>query len=133
LYKIKLPYRQRCNIKDECLTKYIPIIDFKKEKIFFNGVFYGDMMICKNKEAKKAMDNFHIALKKVMLQEIITPGEIICIDNRVVFHSRSVFNAKFDSYGRAYRWIQRLFIAEDLNSFSSFKTIDNRVFQVNYD
>ncbi|MCK5293070.1 MAG: TauD/TfdA family dioxygenase [Arcobacteraceae bacterium] len=129
-YKVKLPYRWRLNKEySDYSTEYIPIINWEDNCLYSNGAFYGDMVVdVKNKAAKIALDNFIKALHQTMIKEVITPGEVICIDNRVVFHSRLAFDAKFDKNDKAFRWIQRIFITEDLSNFSDYKEYNNRVF-----
>lgn len=42
-------------------------------------------------DERKSLNNFEKTMSKTMHQEIIKPREIVCIDNRVVFHSRFAF------------------------------------------
>ena len=129
-FKIKLPYRWRIDKNTKKYkTKYIPIINWENNNLFCNGAFYGNMIVeIKTKSAKIALNNFEKALYKTMIQEVIKPGEVICIDNRTMFHSRFSFDAEFNKYNQAYRWIQRIFITENLDNFKSLVKNSDRVF-----
>ena len=130
LYKIKLPYRWRTNKKSKNYkTQYVPIINWENNNLYCNGAFYGNMIVdIKTKTGKKALTNFEKALYKTMIQEVITPGEVVCIDNRVMFHSRFSFDAQFNKNDQAYRWIQRIFVTESLDNFDSLVQNDDRIF-----
>jgi len=124
-YKIKLPYRWRINKEySNITTEYIPIIESDKNAFCCNGAFYGDMIQeIKSEEAKVALDSFIKALYKTMRKEIVNPGEVICLDNRVIYHSRFPYDAKFNKSNQAYRWIQRVFICENLSHFDDWKEL----------
>ena len=130
-YRIKLPYRWRKVKKAyaSLLTDYIPIIQWESAYLINNGAFYGDMLIdVKTLEARRAANKFIAALEQVKYMPVVSPGELICIDNRVMYHSRKPFKAVFDEQGRAHRWLQRLFVAEHLDKFSDWKHEDDRIY-----
>ena len=130
IFKIKLPYRWRVNKnRNKYKTNRIPIINWEKNHLHCNGAFYGNMIgEIKTSNGRRALDNFQKALYKTMHQEVIKPGEIICIDNRVVFHSRLSFDAEFNKNNQAYRWIQRLFVTESLDNFKGLVKNSDRLF-----
>lgn len=129
-YKIKLPYRWRIDKNSKNYkTEFIPILNKVNESLFCNGAFYGDMIEeVKTERAQTALKNFEKALYDTMIQEVIKPGEVVCIDNRVMYHSRFKFDAKFNSNGQAYRWIQRIFVTEDLSNFEGLVKNSDRVY-----
>lgn len=135
VYRVRLPYRWR-NFRDgysQVVSPPIPLIHEASDGLYINAAFYGDMIAEYGTAAcERAAQAFEAALNEVALNEIVSPGEILCMDNRIVLHARTPFNATFDEHGRAYRWVQRLFVTDDLNHFADWETQDNRIFSPNF-
>ena len=131
LYAVKLPYRWRGYSAgyDSLHTRMIPLIEEDQRGLIVHAAFYGDMIAyCANAEAERAAKAFEEALESVAHDEIVSPGELIAIDNRTTLHARTPFKASFDASGRAQRWVQRLFITKDLGAFADWATPNQRVF-----
>lgn len=131
-YIIKLPHRWRqafANIKD--CTYPCPMISGNMNTFRVNAVFYPEMVIALNAQAKTAFNNFYTALRNVMVRINITPGKLLYIDNQIALHSRDKFIARYDQNQTAYRWVQRLFIRSNLGSLQTFSHNRTRVFNPN--
>ena len=131
VYKIRLPYRWRTFREgyDQILSPPIALIQETVEGLTVNAAFYGDMIAeYGNAKCERAAKRFEAALDEVALNEIVTPGELLCMDNRITLHARTPFNATFDAHGRANRWVQRLFVTDRLDCFAGWESTDNRVF-----
>lgn len=98
-YKIRLPYRWREVFpgNNELTTPPIPLLKPSIDGLIVNAVFYGDMIADYGSSAgERAASLFEEALEKVSISEIVKPGEVLCIDNRVTLHARTPFEASFD-------------------------------------
>ena len=115
---------------DNISTRSIPIVKFDESNFMINnGTFYDDMFIeCKIQKAKKSVDNFIKALYQVKHRYIVKLGELLCIDNRVIYHSREPFTARYDEKNRAERWVQRLFVTDNIDNFYDWEKISDRVY-----
>jgi hypothetical protein len=130
-FRIRLPYRWRQFRAgyDQVLTPRVPLLRSGPDGLTVNAVLYGDMIADFGSVAgERAVRNFEAALEAVAVDQIVTPGEVLCIDNRVTLHARTPFDASFDEAGRALRWAQRLFVTEDLANFRRWATEDGAVF-----
>ncbi|WP_196888806.1 TauD/TfdA family dioxygenase [Aureivirga sp. CE67] len=130
-FRVKLPYRWRNHGENYNIltTDFIPLIEYKEGFLLTNGAFYGDMLFePKTTEAERVAQKFKEALETVKFRPIVTPGEIIIVDNRVMYHSREPFTALFNEEGHAHRWIQRLFVTEDISRFADWDIKSDRVF-----
>lgn len=63
-----------------------------------------------NEETKIAFEALKGALLDVLVGQILLPGDMIIIDNRVAAHARTAFQPRYDENDR---WLQRLFVVED--------------------
>ncbi|MBV9257652.1 MAG: TauD/TfdA family dioxygenase [Ktedonobacteraceae bacterium] len=63
-----------------------------------------------NEEAKIAFEGLKAALLGVLVGQILLPGDMIIIDNRVAAHARTAFQPRYDENDR---WLQRMFVVED--------------------
>jgi L-asparagine oxygenase len=130
-YQIRLPYRWRRFRAgyDRIRTPWIPLARMTPEGLLVNAAFYGDMIAdYAHPAAERAARNFEAALEAVALDEVVEPGELLCIDNRVTLHARTPFQASFDAEGRARRWVQRVFVTESLENFQHWDQTDDGVF-----
>ena len=130
-YRLRLPYRWRGfrDGYDELITARVPLIRSTPDGLLVNAVLYGDMIAdCGTAAGGRAVRNFEAALEEVALDEVVRPGELLCIDNRVTLHARTPFKASFDDEGRAYRWAQRVFVTERLENFRRWNEVDDNVF-----
>lgn len=130
-YRIRLPYRWRQFRADydRVTTPPIPLLRAGVDGLLVNAALYGDMIADFGSAAgERAARNFEAALEAVAVDEIIAPGEVLCIDNRVTLHARTPFAASFDEEGRALRWVQRVFVTEDLSNFRGWDAADGAVF-----
>lgn len=92
------------------------------------AAFYSDMVRPLNEEAEQAYNAFREHIRKVSKGIEITPGRLVFINNRFTLHAREQFKATYDQNGRPYRWVQRIFITNNLWAFRSFKECGNRIF-----
>ncbi len=115
-------------------SKHAPILKLENHSLCVNGAFYGDMLVQENITSKEKESVKHLieALNEVSISEVIEPGTMICIDNRVILHSRTAFNATFDQEGNPSRWVQRLFLTENLASFQDWDQTDDNVYKFNF-
>ncbi|MDX2525279.1 TauD/TfdA family dioxygenase [Streptomyces europaeiscabiei] len=75
-------------------------------------------------EADGALAELGRELPEVVVGEVLDPGDLLLIDNRVAVHGRDGFTARFD--GRD-RWLRRCFAAVDLRRSRGFRTAGSRV------
>ncbi|WP_272524936.1 TauD/TfdA family dioxygenase [Providencia sp. PROV196] len=128
-YIIKVPYRWRdATITPRSNTGLVPVLSGPITCPQITAAFYPDMMVTANIAAKQALDNLYEALKKVSFGVQITPGRLIILNNHFVLHSRDQFEAKYDKNGRAYRWVQRVFVAPTLWNYRNYQRLHERVF-----
>jgi hypothetical protein len=130
-YRIRLPYRWR-SFRDgyeTVITPRVPLVRATSEGLMVNAALYGDMIAdYAYPAAERAARNLEAALEEVSLDEVVEPGELLCIDNRVTLHARTPFKASFDAEGRARRWVQRVFVTESLANFQHWDATDDGVF-----
>lgn len=50
------------------------------------------------------------ALERVLVDHVLTAGEMLIVDNRVAAHARTAFQPRYDG---SDRWLQRMFAAQD--------------------
>jgi L-asparagine oxygenase len=125
---IRVPHRWRGKEGPHRETLLSPIISGPLYKPRITVAFYPDMVIAADPESKAALDNLHRAVRAVSLGIDVRPGRLVYINNKFALHSRDKFTATFDENGRAYRWIQRLSVADSLWNFRSFRQLNERVF-----
>ncbi len=63
-----------------------------------------------NSVAQVALDMLKSALLSVTIGCVLTPGDLMIVDNRVAAHARNGFKAHYDGTDR---WLQRMFIVQD--------------------
>ncbi|MCS4249424.1 TauD/TfdA family dioxygenase [Pseudomonas sp. BIGb0164] len=90
--------------------------------------FYADMVSPLNKSAELAYNAFQKQIKLAAKSVDITPGCLVFINNRFTLHAREKFKATYDKNGMPYRWIQRVFITNNLWAFRHLKEHKNRIF-----
>jgi L-asparagine oxygenase len=126
---IRLPYRWRNAFKDgNENTGLCPMISGPLSLPRLSTVFYPDMVLPVNPRARIAFDNLYQAIKKVAIGIDILPGRLVFVDNRFALHSREKFSPSYDENGLPYRWVQRLFLTNNLWSFRAFSRLGDRVF-----
>jgi L-asparagine oxygenase len=130
-FKLKLPYRWR-TYADEyatATTEFVPLVEARPSGTVINAAFYGDMIAAfASPRAQVAAQHLERALQQVATDEVVSPGEVLGIDNRCTLHARTPFPASFDEMGRAHRWAQRIFIVDDLDRFAEWHRTDDAVF-----
>lgn len=130
-YKIKLPYRWRDQNQAyaSAETAYIPLLQSTPSGLTAHAAFYGDMIIdMRTNAAGAAAKEFEAALEEVAVDEIVSPGVLLGIDNRITLHARTPFKATFDELGRAQRWVQRIFVTSSLDNFTDWLQTDTNIF-----
>lgn len=130
-YQLRLPnrWRQFRPGYDAVTTPRIPLLRSEPDGLLVNAALYGDMIADFGSAAgERAAHNFEAALEEVAIDEIVTPGEVLCIDNRSTLHARTPFKASFDEQGRALRWAQRVFVTDNLRNFHGWEATDTAVF-----
>lgn len=129
---IKDPYRwrgkyfgDRSDNKDVFLR---PVLKGPIDHPHVTVAFYPDMVQPVGPEAEQAYSNFHDAIKRVSIGIDIEPGRLVYVNNRFTLHSREKFNATQDENGSPYRWVQRVFVTNNLWNFRSFTRYGDRVY-----
>lgn len=126
---IRQPYRWRNSSTRTKETHVYPILSGPLTHPRVTAAFYPDMVIAADYEARNSLLRFYDALKSVARPLDIQPGKLVYINNRFMLHSRDSFTPTFDPAGHAYRWVQRLFITNNLWNFRSFNTAGGRIFE----
>jgi hypothetical protein len=128
-FVIRVPYRWRgATPRPRDNTDLRPLVTGPEEAPRVTAAFYPDMVLPVNQAARTALDNFYRAIKEVSVGIHITPGRLVIINNLFTLHSRDRFTPSFDENDRAYRWVQRIFLANSLWNFRSFQQSAERVF-----
>jgi L-asparagine oxygenase len=130
-YRLRLPYRWRPFRAgyEHLMTAPVPLLEPAVDGLLVHAALYGDMIADYGSAAgEHAARSFEAALEAVAVDEIVAPGELLCIDNRVTLHARTPFAATFDTEGRARRWAQRVFVTDDQRNFHGWETGDGFVF-----
>ncbi|POA50079.1 oxygenase [Pseudomonas sp. MPR-ANC1] len=125
---IRQPYRWRNTDEQSSETRLFPILSGPITLPRVTAAFYPDMVIPVDDAAKKAYAKFYDALKQVAHGTDIQPGRLVYVNNRFTLHSRDKFTPGFDANGHAWRWVQRLFLTNNLWNFRSFKKDGARIF-----
>lgn len=128
LYKLKVPHRWRGITKAEN-TEYVSVICESDTYPEVSVAFYPDMILAKTEEAKKALEELHVEIKRCSVGVVIEPGMLIYIDNRFALHSRDKFESSQDEMGFPSRWVQRIFVASNLWNHRRLSNIKKRVFE----
>ncbi|MDC9583435.1 TauD/TfdA family dioxygenase, partial [Xenorhabdus sp. PR6a] len=128
-YIIRVPYRWRgvSSIQGDN-TDLVPILSGPLFAPRVTVAFYPDMVLAANPRAKLALDNLYQAIREVSFGVQVCPGRLLLINNSFTLHSRDQFQPVFDENERAFRWVQRIFVARNLWNFRSFTAIQERVF-----
>lgn len=129
-YVIRAPYRWTKAVRSSqrYSANLVPVFSGPLSNPRIAAAFYSGMMQTINKQAEIALNNLHQALKKVSFGVQITPGRLLLLNNRIMLHSRDSFLAEYDENGRAYRWLQRIFVARSLWNYRNLQNIHERVF-----
>ncbi|RAS21061.1 TauD/TfdA family dioxygenase [Paraburkholderia bryophila] len=128
-YIIRVPYRWRgATPTPRDNTDLSAVLSGPVESPRVTVAFYPDMVLAANARAKLALDNLYQAIRQVSFGVQITPGKLVLINNSFTLHSRDRFAPQYDDNDRAYRWVQRVFVARSLWNFRSFTRLHERVF-----
>ena len=82
-------------------------------------VFDQDLMVGIDEEAEEALQILGESLSAHRSSVVLEPGDLLVIDNDMVVHGRSPFDARFDGTDR---WLQRAFVIEDLAATDGERT-----------
>jgi L-asparagine oxygenase len=82
-------------------------------------VFDADLMVGQSRAAQEALDQLVAAIEASHTSVVLTPGDLLVVDNTVSVHGRSPFTPRFDGTDR---WLQRTFVVPDLVSSASART-----------
>jgi L-asparagine oxygenase len=74
-------------------------------------VFDADLTVGIDAEAERVVHAVQTAIAGAATSVVLTPGDLLVIDNNRAVHGRSPFTARFDGTDR---WLQRAFIVSDL-------------------
>lgn len=130
-YIIRVPHRWRgATPTPRDNTDLTSIISGPLDAPRVTVAFYPDMVLAVNAAAQTALANFYRAVREVAFGVQITPGKLILINNYFSLHSRDKFVPQYDPEGRAYRWVQRVFVTRSLWNFRAFKGLHDRVFDL---
>lgn len=126
---IKVPHRWRsATVTPRDNTGLVPVISGPMNAPRITVAFYPDMVIAVNSKAQEALENLHSAIRDVAEGIHITPGTMVIINNNFMLHSRDQFEANYDENGRAYRWVQRIFVTKNLWPFRNFSCLGERIY-----
>jgi L-asparagine oxygenase len=129
---IRVPYRWRgAAPRPRDNTDLRPVVTGPAETPRITVAFYPDMVLPVNQGARLALEKFYRAIKQVAIGIPITPGRLVIINNLFTLHSRDKFSPRYDENDRAYRWLQRIFLAPSLWNFRAFHHRAERVFDPN--
>ena len=74
-------------------------------------VFDADLTVGADRVARDVVDAVRAAIDAVESAVVLTPGDLLVVDNNIAVHGRSPFPARFDGTDR---WLQRAFVVSDL-------------------
>lgn len=119
-FHIKLPYRWR-EIMGKTMTEEVPLVSGPENAPRIHAVFYPDMIKIRDKQAQAAFDKFYTILKEISVGINIRPGQLVYVNNKFALHARGSFEPTYDKNGLGYRWLQRIFISQDLWAMRNFR------------
>lgn len=126
---IKVPHRWRsATVTPRDNTELVPVVSGPINAPRITVAFYPDMVIPVNSRAQEALEKLHITIRSVAEGIHITPGTMVIINNNFMLHSRDQFTANYDENGRAYRWVQRIFVTKNLWPFRNFSCQGERIY-----
>lgn len=128
--RLALPIRQRGRVGRRNEVGPVPLIIGSRDHAEIIAAFYGDMIRPVSEETSCAIRSLEAALQKVTVHLEILPGTLVFIANGQALHGRSYFEPRFDQFGRAERWIQRLFGTGRLSAFYEYQALSDRVFDI---
>ena len=70
-----------------------------------------DAMRAIDSDAQVALSELEAALKETMIGNVLSPGEMLIIDNQLVAHARASFSPRYDGQDR---WLQRVSGVRDI-------------------
>lgn len=120
LFNLKLPYRWR-SVMQTNMTEKVPLITGYDDSPRTHAIFYPDMIYIEDLHARKAFSKLYKALQCSKIGLDISPGDLVYINNRIALHSRSAFNPTYQKDGIGYRWLQRIFITQDIWGMRHFQ------------
>jgi L-asparagine oxygenase len=62
--------------------------------------------------AQLAFDELRTAMTSCLTGAVLTPGDLLVVDNRAAVHGRTAFSARYDG---GDRWLRRCFAVADLH------------------
>ena len=74
-------------------------------------IFDADLTVGIDVDAERVVAAIKTAIADATTSVVLTPGDLLVIDNNRAVHGRSAFTARFDGTDR---WLQRAFIVSDL-------------------
>ena len=74
-------------------------------------LFDADLTVGIDADAQSVIEHLQAAITSAATSIVLTPGDLLVIDNNRAVHGRSPFAARFDGTDR---WLQRAFIVSDL-------------------
>lgn len=78
-----------------------------------------------SKEAESALVLLREAMAQVMVGAVLTPGDLLIVDNRTAAHARTAFTPRYDGHDR---WLRRMSCVADLRDSSGSRALAGRVF-----
>lgn len=124
-YRIRFPVRWQSVGFPESLPT--TIATGSQDYPSFVAAFYGGLTQAVDAQAQAALDAFAATLREVAVDLFVEPGRLALLNNHFTFHGRRAFNPAFDSEGRPYRLIQRLFWSSSLDRFGDWPRYRGRL------
>ncbi|WP_295479381.1 TauD/TfdA family dioxygenase [uncultured Pseudomonas sp.] len=125
---IRQPYRWRKDEDHRSNIKLHPILTGSLDYPRVTVAFYPDMVIPVDHAAKRAYRALYESIRQVSVAIDIQPGMLIYINNRFTLHSRQRFSPSHDENGSPYRWVQRVFLTNNLWNFRDFYRHGDRIY-----
>lgn len=77
-----------------------------------------------DQEASQALSVLRTAMENRLVGTVLTPGDLIIVDNRAAVHGRTGFTPRYDG---ADRWLRRCLAVPDLRQLRGVRPPDSRV------
>ena len=125
---IRQPYRWRNGSTHSSKITLHPVLTGSLDHPRVTVAFYPDMVIPVDHAAKKAYQALYQSIKDVSVGIDIQPGTLVYVNNRFTLHSRQKFSPTYDENGSPYRWVQRVFLTNNLWNFRDFCRRGDRIY-----
>ena len=81
-------------------TAKVPLLTGAEDDPVIRATFYPEGTVAVNAQAARAKANFEQALDAVGIPILLTPGQLVIVDNYRQLHRREYFRPNYDGYDR---------------------------------